>query len=167
MQHRSDLTGKVVVITGASSGLGRAASLELAREGARLVIASRRAETLESTAELCRQAGAEVLAVVTDVTDEGSVARLATRAQELTGSIDVWINNAGVTVFGTLEGTPLEDHRRVLETNLWGAVYGARAVVPLFRRQGHGVLLNVGSILSKVGQPFVPSYVISSSLCVV
>lgn len=161
MQNRSDLTGKVVVITGASSGLGRAASLELAREGARLVIASRRAETLENTAELCRQAGAEVLTVVTDVTDEGSVNRLATRAQELTGSIDVWVNNAGVTVFGSLEGTPLEDHRRVLETNLWGAVYGARAVVPMFRRQGYGVLLNVGSILGKVGQPFVPSYVIS------
>lgn len=155
------LSGKVVVITGASSGLGRATSLQLAREGARLVIASRNAGTLEDTAALCRQTGAEVLAVVTDVTDEAAVARLAARAQELTGNIDVWVNNAGVTVFGTLEGTPLEDHRRVLETNLWGAVHGARAVVPLFRRQGQGVLINVGSILSKVGQPFVPSYVIS------
>lgn len=82
-------------------------------------------------------------------------------ALKLTGAIDVWVNNAGVTVFGTLESSPIADHRRVLETNLWGAVHCARAVVPVFRRQGYGVLINVGSILSKVGQPFVPSYVIS------
>ncbi|MES1184237.1 MAG: SDR family NAD(P)-dependent oxidoreductase [Myxococcales bacterium] len=158
---KSRLTGKVVVLTGASSGLGRAAALELARRKARLVIASRRADSLEDTARLCRQAGAEVVSVVTDVTKEGDVAALANRAQQLTGDIDVWVNNAGVTVFGELATTPLEAHRRVLETNLWGAVHGARAVVPLFRRQGQGILINVGSILSKVGQPFVPSYVIS------
>jgi NAD(P)-dependent dehydrogenase (short-subunit alcohol dehydrogenase family) len=161
MHTVSKLRGKVVVITGASSGLGRAAALELAGKGARLVLASRRAETLADTAQLCRNVGGEALAVVTDVTDEGAVSQLANRAQELTGGIDVWINNAGVTAFGTLEGISLEEHRRVLETNLWGAIYSARAVVPIFRRQGHGVLINVGSVLSKVGQPFVPSYVIS------
>ncbi len=161
--HHSDssLRGKVVVVTGASSGLGRAAALELARRGARVVIFSRQAETLEDTARLCRDAGAEVVAVPGDVTNEQDVERLASRARELTGSIDVWVNNAGVTAFGSLAGTPLVDHRRVIETNLWGAIYCARAVVPTFRSQGHGVLINVGSILSKVGQPFVPAYVIS------
>lgn len=159
--HDSKLAGKVVVVTGASSGLGRAAALELARRKARVVVASRRAETLEDTANKCREAGADVLAVVADVTKETDVAGLVDRALELTGGIDVWVNNAGVTAFGSLAGTPIEDHRRVVETNLWGAVYCARAVVPVFRRQGHGVLINVGSILSKVGQPFVPSYVIS------
>jgi short-subunit dehydrogenase len=157
----SKLAGKVVVVTGASSGLGRAAALELARRKARVVVAARRAETLEDTANQCRQAGAEVRAIVADVTKESDVAALVGSAQELTGGIDVWVNNAGVTAFGSLASTPIEDHRRVLETNLWGAVYCARAVVPIFRRQGHGVLINVGSILSKVGQPFVPSYVIS------
>lgn len=159
--QESKVAGKVVVITGASSGLGRATALELADRQARLVLAARGAAALEDTAQLCRQTGADVRVVVTDVTNEADVAQLVGRAQELTGGIDVWVNNAGVTVFGTLEGTPIEDHRRVIETNLWGALYGARAVVPVFRRQGHGVLINVGSVLSKVGQPFVPSYVIS------
>jgi short-subunit dehydrogenase len=125
------------------------------------VVAGRRAETLEDTANKCRDAGASVMVVAADVTKEADVVELVNRAQELTGSIDVWVNNAGVTAFGSLADTPLEDHRRVIETNLWGAIYCARAVVPVFRRQGHGVLINVGSILSKVGQPFVPSYVIS------
>jgi|SRR6478752_7467279 len=161
MQTATRLEGKVVVVTGASSGLGRATALELARKRARVVIAARNLDNLEDTARLCRDLGAEVLTVQTDVTHEADVERLLEAARQLSGQIDVWVNNAGVTAFGSLERTPLEDHRRVLETNLWGAVFCARAVVPVFRRQEHGVMINVGSILSKVGQPFVPSYVIS------
>jgi NAD(P)-dependent dehydrogenase (short-subunit alcohol dehydrogenase family) len=159
--QNSVLEGKVVVVTGASSGLGRAAALELARKRARVVIAARSSAKLDETSKACRDAGAEVTRVVADVTSEADVEHLVNRALELTGSIDVWVNNAGVTAFGTLETIPIEDHRRVLEINLWGSVFCARAVVPVFRRQAHGVLINVGSILSKVGQPFVPSYVIS------
>jgi short-subunit dehydrogenase len=160
-ESRSPLAGQVVVVTGASSGLGRAAALELAKVGARVVVAGRRAESIEDTAAACRNAGGEAVAVVADVTDEAQVADLARRALEVNGQVAVWVNNAGVTAFGSLEGSPLVDHRRVVETNLWGAVHGARAIIPVFRRQGRGVLINVGSILSKVGQPFVPSYVIS------
>lgn len=152
---------KVVVLTGASSGLGRAAALELARRGARLVITGRNPETLEDTARRCRALGAEVVVVAADVTSEADVGAVVERALDLGGGIDVWVNNAGVTVFGALESTPMTDLRRVVETNLWGAVFGARAVLPVFRQQGHGVLINVGSILSKVGQPLVPAYVIS------
>jgi len=155
------LSDQVIVVTGASSGLGRAAAVELARRGARLVLAARRAEALESCAELCREIGAEALAVPADVTNEGDVARIVETALEAWGRLDAWVNNAGITAFGALESTPVADLRRVLETNLWGAVHGSRAVIPLFRRQGHGVIVNVGSILSKVGQPFVPAYVIS------
>ncbi|MDF3069603.1 MAG: short-chain dehydrogenase [Polyangiaceae bacterium] len=160
-ERRSPLVNQVVVITGASTGIGRASAVELARVGARVVIAGRRAETLEDTAARCREVGGQAFPVVADVTDEAQVSSLATRALELNGSVAVWVNNAGVTAFGSLEDVPLADHRRVVETNLWGAVHGARAILPIFRRQGHGVLINVGSILSKVGQPFVPSYVIS------
>jgi short-subunit dehydrogenase len=135
--------------------------LELAKVGARVVIAGRRSETLEDTAARCRELGGEAIPVVTDVTDEAQVSNLAQRALDVSGTVAVWVNNAGVTAFGSLEEAPLADHRRVVETNLWGSVHGARAIVPIFRRQGRGVLINVGSILSKVGQPFVPSYVIS------
>jgi NAD(P)-dependent dehydrogenase (short-subunit alcohol dehydrogenase family) len=114
----SALLGKVVVVTGASSGLGRAAALELARRGARVVIAARSVGKLEDTRRACREAGGDVLSVVADVTNEADVGRLASRACELTGDIDVWVNNAGVTAFGTLGSIPMEDHRRVLETNL-------------------------------------------------
>src|SRR5690606_9278974 len=92
---------------------------------------------------------------------EDDVQALAQRTLTEHGHIDVWVNNAGVTLFGSLEDAPLEEHRRVIDTNLWGAIHGARAVVPVFRRQRRGVLVNVGSVLSKIGQPFVPSYVIS------
>jgi short-subunit dehydrogenase len=96
-----------------------------------------------------------------DVTREQDVQGLAAYALKQLGRIDVWVNNAGVTFFGLLEATPFEEHRRVIETNLYGAMFGARAVVPVFRQQGRGVLINVGSILSKIGQAFVPSYVVS------
>lgn len=152
---------KTVVVTGASSGLGRAAALELSRRGARVVLAARRAQALEDVASACRAAGGDALVVPTDVTDERAVAHLAERAVSWGGTLDAWVNNAGVTSFGSLEDSPLDVLRRVLEVNLWGSVHGARAALPIFRRQRKGVLLNVGSILSKVGQPFVPSYVIS------
>ncbi len=155
------LSDKVIVVTGASSGLGRAAAVELARRGARLVLAARRQDALESSAELCRELGREAIAVAADVTSESEVTRIVEKALERWGKVDAWVNNAGVTAFGSLESTPLADLRRVMDTNLWGAVHGSRAVIPLFRRQGHGVIVNVGSILSKVGQPFVPAYVIS------
>lgn len=155
------LQGKIVVLTGASSGLGRAAAIQFSRKGSRVVLAARRRLALEETADLCRSAGGEPLVVVTDVTDEAAVQQLAAQALTLNGRIDVWVNNAGVSAFGQLEEVPFEVHRRVIETNVFGSMYGARAVLPVFKRQRAGVLINVGSILSQVGQPYVPSYVIS------
>jgi NAD(P)-dependent dehydrogenase (short-subunit alcohol dehydrogenase family) len=159
--RKRDVRGKVVVITGASSGLGRAGALELARLGATLVLAARRGEALEDTARRCRAAGARVIVQVTDVTDRDQVERLAEVALEQAGGLDVWINNAGVTLIGTLADAPLDEHRRVLETNLFGAWHGAVAAMAVFKRQRHGTLINVGSVLSEIGQPFVPSYSIS------
>lgn len=160
--HQRPLLGQTVVVTGATSGLGRAAALELSRRGVRVVLAARRAQALEEVADACRRAGGtDALPVPTDVTDPVAVNELAQRAVRLSGTIDCWVNNAGVTSFGSLEGTPLDVLQRVVDVNLWGSVHGARAVLPIFERQGHGVLVNVGSILSKVGQPFVPAYVIS------
>jgi len=101
------------------------------------------------------------MSVPTDVCKREDVEALSRAAVERFGRIDVWVNNAGITLFSALEDGPFEQHQRVIETNLFGAMHGARAVVPLFRKQKHGVLINVGSILSQVGQAFVPAYVIS------
>jgi NAD(P)-dependent dehydrogenase (short-subunit alcohol dehydrogenase family) len=155
------LRGKVIVITGASSGLGRAAAVAFAGRGCRVVLGARREDALEETARLCRDAGGEAHVVEMDVTSEDDVRRLADAALAVTGRIDVWINNAGVTAFGPLEEGSFDVHRRVIETNVFGSMYGARSAIPIFKRQREGILVNVSSTLGKVGQPYVPSYVVS------
>jgi NAD(P)-dependent dehydrogenase (short-subunit alcohol dehydrogenase family) len=152
---------KTVVITGASSGLGRELAILFSAEGATVVLAARDALQLARTACACRAAGGEALAVATDVTREDEVAQLVEQAVQLKGRIDVWINNAAVTLFAPMTEATFEEHRRVIETNLYGPMHSARFVLPIFRRQGQGVMINVGSILSKIGHPYVPSYAIS------
>jgi NADP-dependent 3-hydroxy acid dehydrogenase YdfG len=100
------LDGAVVVVTGASSGIGRATGLAFAERGTRVVLAARRAHALEDLARECRAAGGQALPVPTDVTDEGAVAELARRAVERFGRIDIWVNNAGVYLLGLLDATP-------------------------------------------------------------
>jgi NAD(P)-dependent dehydrogenase (short-subunit alcohol dehydrogenase family) len=150
----------VVVITGASSGIGRATALAFAGEGASVVVAARRQQPLDELAVECAQLGGQALALPTDMTDVDAVQRLAARALEQFGRIDVWVNNQG-TLFAPFEESPLEGYRRVIETDLLGTIYGSRTVLPIFREQGSGVLINQGSMVSKLSEPYVSSYVVA------
>ncbi|WP_028240112.1 SDR family oxidoreductase [Stutzerimonas azotifigens] len=153
------LAGAVVVITGASSGIGRAAAHAFARRGARLVLAARDAEALEDAVRECRERGAEALAVPTDVTLSDALERLAAAASEFGhGRIDVWINNAGIGAVGSFDETPLDAHEQVVQTNLLGYLRGAHAVMPYFKQQKAGVLINTLSIGSWLAQPYAVAY---------
>lgn len=155
------LENSVVVITGAASGIGRATALRFAREGAHVVLAARRGDALNTAAAECRAHGVTALAVPTDVSDPAAVDALARRAVEQFGRIDVWVNDASVTLFGGFLDVPLDDFRRVLDVNIMGHVYGARAALTQMRTQGSGVLINTSSIVAEVALPYAAAYSMS------
>lgn len=158
---RRTVSDAVAVITGASSGIARATALALAERGAGVVLAARDQPSLEAVAAQCERAGGRALAVPTDVTDQDAVNALAERAVAAFGRIDVWVNAAAVIAFGEFEKVPAEVFRHVIETNLFGQIHGARAVLPHFREQGTGVLINVASVWGSVTSPYVSAYVTS------
>jgi NADP-dependent 3-hydroxy acid dehydrogenase YdfG len=142
-----ELRGAVVAITGASAGIGRASALAFAREGSRLVLAARRIERLEALAAEVRALGSEALVMPADVADAPSVRRLVMAAVERFGRLDVMVNNAGSGVRGSVEETPVEDYRRLMEVNYLGTLHGCQAALPVMRAQGRGVIINVSSIV--------------------
>ncbi len=152
---------KVVVITGASSGIGRATAVDFARRGAAVVLAARRHAALHEVAEECLEAGGRAMVVPTDVRDQEQVNRLAERAIDAFGGIDVWVNNAGVIAFGGFEETPQDVFEEVMRTNFFGTANGCRAVLPHFLDRGEGTIINVSSMASTVGQRYTAGYVAS------
>lgn len=156
------LSSNVIVITGASGGIGRATALTLATQyQSALVLVARRKDALDELAELCRQQGSAVLVKPMDVANEDDVEAVAQETIEKFGKIDVWLNNAAVSLFGRFDEIPTQDLRRLLEVNLFGYIYGARAAVAQFRQQGHGTLINVSSVVGLVGQPYTGGYSLS------
>jgi NAD(P)-dependent dehydrogenase (short-subunit alcohol dehydrogenase family) len=150
---------QVVVITGASSGIGRATAHAFAARGADLVLAARGERALGQVAEECGQWGGRALPVPADVSDEVAVQALARRAVAEFGRIDVWVNAAAVWSYGRFEDTPAAVFRQVVETTLFGQVHAARAVLPQFRSQGRGVLVNISSLYGRISSPYVSPYV--------
>ncbi|GGK78495.1 SDR family oxidoreductase [Rufibacter glacialis] len=151
----------IAVITGASSGIGRATAYEFARRGYQLVLAARFGAGLEEVAEKCNRLGGQAIAVPTDVAKEEEVNALAYQAQSSFGGFDVWVNNAAVGLFGRFEEIPTEDIRQLMEVNVFGYIYGARVAIRQFRSQGYGTLINVSSMAALVGQPFSIPYTMS------
>lgn len=154
-----DLSGKVIVLTGASSGFGKGAARKFAQRGASLALAARRDELLDELRSECEALGADAIAVPTDVSDRKEVQQLAEEALSKFGRIDVWINNAGAGALGRFEDIPLEDHEQVIGTTLLGTLYGSWLAMRRFRQQGFGTLINVASIAGKIPHAYYSSYV--------
>lgn len=156
-----DMRGRVVVITGASSGIGRATAHAFARRGATLVLAARSDQALDEVERECADLGVRAIGVTTDVRRNDEVEELAARTVRDLGGFDVWVNNAGVLLLGRIDEAPIEDFERVIRTNLLGAAYGSRAALKLFRKRGRGTLINVASIVGGMGQLYSSAYVAS------
>lgn len=159
MRPRVDAS-TVVVIVGASSGIGRAAALEFARSGSRLVLAARSRSSLEQVADQCRELGATAGIVVADVARRGEVERIADEAVSRFGGIDVWVAAASVYGYGAIDRMPADEARAIIDTNLHGTIDQVRAALPGLRRSG-GVLVVVGSVFSALASPQVWAYVAS------
>jgi NADP-dependent 3-hydroxy acid dehydrogenase YdfG len=140
------IAGKVVVITGASSGLGEATARHLAAQGATVVLGARRIERLRQLVEELTTADGRALAVATDVTDAAQVQRLVDTAVETYGRIDVLLNNAGLMPHSPLERRKIEDWDRTIDVNIKGVLYGIAAALPHMQRQKRGHIINVSSV---------------------
>jgi short-subunit dehydrogenase len=160
------IEGKSIIVTGASSGIGRALVHELAKRGAVLTIAARRGERLASVADEVKRRYPDSHApvpVTCDVTDAAAVAALVGGAVERFGDVDVLINNAGVSVFGEETRTSIGDYRDVMEVNFYGALNCMREVLPFMVRRGEGLIVNVLSVAALYGVPYLSAYCASKS----
>ena len=148
MARHKPIERQVIVITGASSGIGLATALTAAEKGATVVMLARSEQTLAEIAEEIRASGGHALALTVDVGDADAVAEAVDRIVAEFGRIDTWVNNAGVSIYGLLDEIGLEDARRLFDTNFWGVVHGSLAALPHLRRE-NGALINVGSEVSE------------------
>ncbi|MEU0922938.1 SDR family NAD(P)-dependent oxidoreductase [Streptomyces malaysiensis] len=157
----ADFTHKVVLVTGASRGIGRAVALAFAREGATLVLAARSADRLAQVEGEARDLGSEVLSVPTDVTSRDAVAALVDAAMDRFGRIDVLVNNAGIGKVGAIESAAFEDDvRQTLQASLFGMINVTRRVLPVLRRQGSGAIVNMSSVMGRKAFSRFGSYAI-------
>lgn len=155
---QQSLRGKTVVITGGSNGVGRAAAEAFALEGCNIVVAARGKEALDETVSLCRDLGVAALGVPTDVSVAADVQNLANKALQFNGRIDIWLNNAGVMASGKFEEIPMDINEQVIKTNLFGYMHGAYSVLPIFKRQNEGILINNVSIGGFMPAPYSAVY---------
>ncbi len=152
------MSGRVAIITGASSGIGLACARHLAAQGAAVVLGARRTDRLDQAVREIQASGGRAAAVPADVTRETDMQALVSKARETFGRLDVMICNAGFGYYGTLEDTPLDVMRRMMDVNFIGSFAAARAALPSFRGQNSGHLIFISSIVGRRGIPFMGGY---------
>jgi short-subunit dehydrogenase len=155
------LDEQVIVITGATSGIGLTTARAAAEGGARLVLAARNGEALDQLASELRRKGTQVATVAADVGIPSDVERIGQAAMERFGRIDTWVNNAGISIFGRNEDVALEDMQRLFQTNYWGVVHGSLEAVRHMKKRGGGAIINLGSELSDHSVPLQGIYAAS------
>ena len=148
---------QVAVVFGASSGIGRIAALDFARRGARVVVAARSESGLKSLVEEIESHGGEAFYVVADAADFGQVQSVAEKCVERFGRIDTWVHSAGALIFATVEQTEPDEYKRIIEVNLLGQIYGAKAALPYLKQNG-GALIHISSVESWRTVPFQSAY---------
>lgn len=159
-----DLTGKVALVTGSSTGLGRSFALDLARAGARVVINNRRGgEKAEAVVKEAEGMGGGAALFPCDIGDPDSVAKMVDRIEMRFGKIDILINNAGISVDGTTVKYDPDTWDRVLKTNLYGAFYCCKYCLPSMLEQGWGRIISIGSVVGQVGATGTPAYAASKA----
>ena len=154
----SRVTGRTYVIVGASSGFGQGTALRLGELGANVVLAARRTDLLEEIAAKVRASGGQALVVTTDVAQADQVEALANAATQRFGRIDVWMNIAGVGATGRFWDVPVADYSRIVDVNLKGVIYGSHVALRRFIAQGHGTLVNMGSVEGEVPLAYHSTY---------
>lgn len=158
IHSNSSLKGKTVVITGATSGVGRAAAEAFAREGCNIVIAARGTKGIDETIAYIRGLNVVAVGISADMSIAEDVEKLAEQALAMGGKIDIWVNNAGVMASGKFEEIPLEIHQQVIKTNLFGYMHGAYNAIKIFKKQNEGVLINNVSIGGFMPAPYSAVY---------
>jgi len=152
------LREQVIVITGAGSGIGAATARMAARRGAKVVLCGRSEQALRQLAEEIASAGGQAMVVVADAGIQEDHERILQEALQAHGRVDTWVNNAGVSIFGALEEVPIEDQRKLFETDYWGVVYGSMTAVRHMKVTGGGAVINVGSEVSDRAVPLQGAY---------
>jgi NADP-dependent 3-hydroxy acid dehydrogenase YdfG len=146
------LDGKVAIVTGASSGIGEATALALAAQGARVALAARRADRLETLTQRIADSGGQAVPIVADVADEAQVGEMVDKTKAQWGRIDILVNNAGVMLLGPIDGANTEDWRRMININVLGLMYATHAVLPLMKAQGEGHIVNISSVAGRIAR---------------
>ncbi|HCF27655.1 MAG TPA: oxidoreductase [Cyanobacteria bacterium UBA11049] len=146
----ASLNQKVAIVTGASSGIGEATAIALAAAGAKVAIAARRSERLETLSQRIQQNGGEALPITADVANEAQVQEMVSATKDKWGRVDILVNNAGVMLLGPIYEANTEDWRRMIDVNVLGLMYATHAILPLMKAQGEGHIVNISSVAGRV-----------------